>query len=336
MNEKSKIIFLMSLLAVSVIVAGCVDNKDQDVTEVFTSLPEINKLLQDYPNAEITVTYWTKEEVAEASDEIAIQCDKNISPRALYKATFIEEDFKITSWIDAETQTVICTTRESINKPTESTPSETTEIVYESTESSPSETIEMVYESTESTHSETNYEPTCTKGYTDEYMTSSYYTLRKYQHEDCSYEWVKWKLIPQIDDDIPVFSSWDLDSFENQGLWTSRAISYEFAETVSARAKVGVPLLIQGGLQACYGTDRNTLTDICYVEDGQINIQIYKDNIELFFVSSLTNEYGSWESEEFIPMEDGYYNAKLSWLEGNSNLSENPWQSVEFAFYVSE
>ena len=50
----------------------------------------------------------------------------------------------------------------------------------------------------------------------------------------------------------------------------------------------------------------------------------------------MTDQYGSWESEEFVPMEIGYYKVKLSWLEGNSNFREDPWYSVEFAFYVSE
>ncbi len=109
MDNKSKIILLASIITLSIIISGCADG-GQDITPVFKSLPEVQQFLQDNPNAKITVTYWTEEEVTEISDEISIQCDKNINPRALYKATLSEGDSKIISWIDAETQIVICTT----------------------------------------------------------------------------------------------------------------------------------------------------------------------------------------------------------------------------------
>ncbi len=119
MDNKSKTILLASIVILSIFISGCADG-GQDITPIFNSLPEVQQFLQEHPNAKITVTYWTEEEITKISDEINIQCDKNINPRALYKATISEGDLKIISWIDAETQIVICTTSQefSLSQPT--------------------------------------------------------------------------------------------------------------------------------------------------------------------------------------------------------------------------
>jgi len=123
MDNKSKIILLASIITLSIIISGCADS-GQDITPIFNYLPEVQQFLQEHPNAKITVTYWTEEEVTEISDEINIQCDKNINPRALYKATISEGELKIISWIDAETQIVICTSSQGTSGST-STPTAT-------------------------------------------------------------------------------------------------------------------------------------------------------------------------------------------------------------------
>lgn len=201
-----------------------------------------------------------------------------------------------------------------------------------------------------------NLEPqTCTKCYTDEYICSSVYSLRKYQREDCSYEWVKWKhcgkypckmdgksAVCDYENPDPAFADVgcctysELESFEDSGLWTSRSSSYEFPDTISDRAKISIPLLIQGGLSASYGKDENNLTEgICDVENAQINIKVYKEDLELFFDSLKTEQYGSWESERFVPREKGYHKVVISWQKGNAD-SGDIWESIDFLFYVSE
>ena len=179
----------------------------------------------------------------------------------------------------------------------------------------------------------------CTKGYIDEYMCSSAYSLRKYQKEDCSYEWIKWKLCGVFpckmenenaicdyenkydyakDYEFCTYS--EIESLEESGLWTSHSGSYEYSDTISDRAKIGTPLLIQGSLQASYGKTENNLTDgVCGVGNAQINLKIYKDDLELFFDTIRTNQYSNWESEKFIPRENGYYKAVINWIGGNSD-----------------
>lgn len=197
---------------------------------------------------------------------------------------------------------------------------------------------------------------TCTKGYTDDYVCSSTYSLKKYQKEDCSYEWVNWYICgifpckieggkPSCDytNPDPAFATVDfctlseLKNLEDNGLWTGRSISYEFSDIISERAKVDTPLLIQGGLGASYGKDKHKLIDgICFVGNAPINIKIYKGDLELFFDSVMTNQYGDWESEKFIPKEIGYYKLVISWLNGNMDSEEEAWRSIEVAFHVSE
>jgi len=124
MGKNLNVIILVSMITLSIMLAGCVDN-GQDISPMFKSIPEVQQFLQDHPNAKITVTYWSEEEVLEISDDISIQCDKNINPRALYKATISEGNLKVVSWIDAETQIIICTITQESSDPTPPIPTAT-------------------------------------------------------------------------------------------------------------------------------------------------------------------------------------------------------------------
>ncbi|VVB94797.1 Uncharacterised protein [uncultured archaeon] len=64
--------------------------------------------MKEHPNATITVTYWSKEEITKIEQEISQECGKSITPVAMYKATIIDDDLIIVSWINAENQILIC------------------------------------------------------------------------------------------------------------------------------------------------------------------------------------------------------------------------------------
>ncbi len=103
-------LLLFSVVIIAIIFSGCTGS--QDITPVVKALPEVQQFMKEHPNAKITVTYWSKEEVAKSAQEISQQCDKSIIPVAMYKATISEEDLKIVTWIDAENRAVICSTTE--------------------------------------------------------------------------------------------------------------------------------------------------------------------------------------------------------------------------------
>lgn len=109
-------LLLIVVVGLAVIASGCTGG--QDVTSIVKALPEVQQFMKEHPNAKITVTYWSKEEVAQSVQEISQQCDKPITPMAMYKATVNEGDLKIVSWINAENKIVICSATEGRQTPT--------------------------------------------------------------------------------------------------------------------------------------------------------------------------------------------------------------------------
>lgn len=109
MKRKYLIIGLMILTVVSL---GCTD---KDMPSIINSVPEIQQYLKEHPNAKITTTYWTKDEILKLSDEINSQCGKTIIPSDMYKMTIQEENLKIISWIKANNQTLVCSFTEGDN-----------------------------------------------------------------------------------------------------------------------------------------------------------------------------------------------------------------------------
>ena len=109
MVKYSKIILVL-IIGSAIIFSGC--SSGQDVTPIIKTLPEVQQFLKEHPNAKIVVTYWSKEDVIKFEHEISQQCDKSITPAAMYKAVISEGDLKSIAWIDAETKTLICSTTE--------------------------------------------------------------------------------------------------------------------------------------------------------------------------------------------------------------------------------
>ncbi len=108
--RKLGLLIIISLIMLAVLFSGCTGG--QDVTSVVKALPEVQQFMSEHPNAKITVTYWSKEEVAQSTQEISQLCDKPITPVAMYKATVSEGDLKFVSWINAENQIVVCSITE--------------------------------------------------------------------------------------------------------------------------------------------------------------------------------------------------------------------------------
>ena len=84
----AKSIILIIVIGLAIVFSGCTENKD--VTSVVKALPEVQQFMNEHPNAKITVTYWSKEEVTQSLQEISQQCDKSITPVAMYKAIVSE------------------------------------------------------------------------------------------------------------------------------------------------------------------------------------------------------------------------------------------------------
>ncbi len=111
-----KPIVYMVVIVLGIFLSGCTSG--QDVTPIVKAIPEVQQFMKEHPNAKITITYWSKDEVSNASWEISRQCNKSITPIAMYKATVSDGDLKVVSWIDAENRIVICSTIEGSQTPT--------------------------------------------------------------------------------------------------------------------------------------------------------------------------------------------------------------------------
>lgn len=115
-----KSIILVIVIGIAIAFSGCTESKD--ITSAVKALPEVQQFLNEHPTAKITTTYWSKEEVEKSVNEISQQCDKPITPVAMYKATVSEGELKFISWINVDTQIVICSVTQGsgnfVNQPT--------------------------------------------------------------------------------------------------------------------------------------------------------------------------------------------------------------------------
>jgi 3-deoxy-D-manno-octulosonic-acid transferase len=80
-----KSVILIIVIGLAIIFSGCTGK--QDVTSVVKALPEVQQFMNEHPNAKITVTYWSKEEVTQSAQEISQQCEKSITPVDMYNPT---------------------------------------------------------------------------------------------------------------------------------------------------------------------------------------------------------------------------------------------------------
>jgi hypothetical protein len=62
-------ILIIAIIGLAIIVSGCTGGKD--VTSVVKALPEVQQFMHEHPNAKITVTYWSQDDVLKSSQEIS-------------------------------------------------------------------------------------------------------------------------------------------------------------------------------------------------------------------------------------------------------------------------
>ncbi|MCL7475195.1 MAG: hypothetical protein M8352_04040 [ANME-2 cluster archaeon] len=98
---------IVTIILLAILLTGCTTN-GADFDSVVRSMPEIQQIMKAHPDAKITVTYWTTEEVETISGEIGLQCGKNITPRPLYKAIVSDREVEVVNWIDPINRVIVC------------------------------------------------------------------------------------------------------------------------------------------------------------------------------------------------------------------------------------
>ena len=112
------ILFIVIVLIVALcLINGC---SNSDIESFVKTIPQIQEVLSENPNANIVITYWSEEEIKSSITEINTMCQKQVTPTDMYKAIVKEDEIKITSWIKADDRQVLCIVRQvGEEKPTE-------------------------------------------------------------------------------------------------------------------------------------------------------------------------------------------------------------------------
>lgn len=113
--EVLKFFIIVFIVSSGMFVSGCTDN--QDVSSIFSALPEVQQFLDDNPTASVNIVYWSLDEVDKISSELEEQFGKSVTPVAMYKATVTDGDVEVIAWIDAKTRVVLFTSTSYIGVP---------------------------------------------------------------------------------------------------------------------------------------------------------------------------------------------------------------------------
>jgi hypothetical protein len=108
-----QLLVVLSVLSV-LIISGCAS--DLNPRDIAIAHPIVKQFLEDHPNAEIKLTYFTENQSMNIIDEIRDDCDNQyIEPKVFYKVTVTDEveDLSALAWMDWEEKIVICAIIES-------------------------------------------------------------------------------------------------------------------------------------------------------------------------------------------------------------------------------
>lgn len=150
-----------------IIIAGCLSSGN--VTQLVKNLPDVEKFLDEHPNAQIDAVLWNRDYVESNVDKIDEDCrpalEKN---KDYYRVDIKEGDLRITAWVRDEGQKVVCIHKEA-KEPTNQT---TTTIQTTTTETSTTTT--SLSTTTTDVPTTTTMETTTTNTYLSNRLNDAY------------------------------------------------------------------------------------------------------------------------------------------------------------------
>jgi hypothetical protein len=93
------------------LISGCISVDPEDIVR---NSPVVKKFLEEYPNAEVKVTYYSIEEASAIIDTIKSDCEKEfVTPKEFYRVTITDEGsgLSVVAWVDWRNQIVECATK---------------------------------------------------------------------------------------------------------------------------------------------------------------------------------------------------------------------------------
>ena len=110
-----RIVIILIITISGILISGCTDT--QDVSSIFSALPEVQQFLDANPNASMNVVYWSLSEIETIIPELEELFGKSVTPVAMYKATVTDGDVEVIAWIDAKTRMVLFTSTSYVGLP---------------------------------------------------------------------------------------------------------------------------------------------------------------------------------------------------------------------------
>lgn len=108
-------IMILMIVISGILISGCADT--QDVSSIFSALPEVQQFLDANPNASMNVVYWSLSEIETILPELEKLFGKSVTPVAMYKATVTDGDVEVIAWIDAKARVVLFTSTSYVGLP---------------------------------------------------------------------------------------------------------------------------------------------------------------------------------------------------------------------------
>jgi len=98
------------ILGFIIFVSGCTSLGEMGVENLVKQTGLVKSFLQENPNADITISKLTSDDVSRIIDEIREKCGSHIEVKPYWRVYIEDPDInsKITSWVDVETQEIVC------------------------------------------------------------------------------------------------------------------------------------------------------------------------------------------------------------------------------------
>ena len=140
------------LLAGIILISGCTSLDNKVVENLVKQSDLVKSFLKENPNAEITITKLSSDDVSKVIDEIRNKCGLQVEIKPYWRVYVEDPDTnsRITSWVDDETREAICIYRVSSSEITTTTIKEQPKtgkgtLVMKITDTPISDTITAVY-----------------------------------------------------------------------------------------------------------------------------------------------------------------------------------------------
>ncbi|MFP4402688.1 MAG: hypothetical protein ACLFPL_05680 [Candidatus Nanoarchaeia archaeon] len=109
-----KLIQIISILALSIFIAGCTTGGGGiNAQALIEANAQIQTLLEEYPNANLDITYYSINESSQLEEEYNSICSKNFTQKALYRFSLQDEsqNLKVVGYLNSDEQVVECLNR---------------------------------------------------------------------------------------------------------------------------------------------------------------------------------------------------------------------------------